>query len=124
MIRYEKMAHHELNFQNEFDGATCIDTLDHVFPEEWPVILHRFREALKPGGILYFTVGDASMTDGLEESYERAKAQELPVVFGEVVDELEECFEKVMATAPEDLEWLESRLVSTSAIIDSPNNLV
>ena len=32
MIRYEKMAHHEQNFKNEFDGAICIDTLEHVFP--------------------------------------------------------------------------------------------
>jgi 2-polyprenyl-3-methyl-5-hydroxy-6-metoxy-1,4-benzoquinol methylase len=65
MIRYVNMAHHELNFQNEFEGAICIDTLLHVFPEEWPVILHKFREALKPDGLLYFTIEDTSTIDGL-----------------------------------------------------------
>ncbi len=103
MIRYVKMAHHELDFHNEFDGAICIDTLPHVFPEEWPVILHRFREALKPGGLLYFTVEDSSTIEGLGESFEGAKAKGLPVVFGEVVDELEECFQEVMETKPEDM---------------------
>ena len=103
MIRYVKVAHYELNFYNDFDGAICIDSLEHVFPEEWPVIMHRFREALKPGGLLYFTIEDASTMEGLKESYERAKARGLPVVPGEEVDELEKCFEMVMATKVEDL---------------------
>ena len=68
--RYE-MALHEMKFQNEFDGAICIEALEHVFPEEWPVIMHGFREALKPGGMLYFTV-DVLATDWLEEQYEKA----------------------------------------------------
>ena len=95
-VRYEKMALHEMNFQNEFDGAICIEALEHVFPEEWPVIIHGFREALKPGGILYFTV-DVVATDWLEEQYEKAKSRGLPVVFGEVADEVEEASKKVIA---------------------------
>jgi cyclopropane fatty-acyl-phospholipid synthase-like methyltransferase len=107
MIRYVKVAHHELDFHEDFDGVICIDTLEHVFPEEWPVIMHRLHEVLKPGGLLYFTIPDAStMNKFLERSYERAKAKELPVVFGEAVDELEECFERVMATKTEDLDKL------------------
>jgi SAM-dependent methyltransferase len=95
-IRYEKMALHEMNFQNEFDGAICIEALEHVFPEEWPEIMHGFREALKPGGMLYFTV-DISVTGRfLEESYEKAKSRELPVVFGELAGEVDVAFEKVM----------------------------
>ncbi len=102
-IRYEKMALHEMNFQNEFDGAICIDALEHVFPEEWPVIMHRFREALKPGGMLYFTV-DISVTGRLlEESYEQAKSRGLPVVFGEVAAEVDVAFEKVMAVEDGDV---------------------
>jgi SAM-dependent methyltransferase len=67
-IRCEKMALHGMSFQNEFDGAICIEALEHVFPEEWPVIMHGFWEALKPGGMLYFTV-DVLPTDWLEEQY-------------------------------------------------------
>jgi cyclopropane fatty-acyl-phospholipid synthase-like methyltransferase len=109
MIRYKKIAHHKLNFRNEFDGAICIDALEHVFPEEWPVILHRFREALKPGGMLYFTVYVSVSTRFLERSYEQARAQGLPVVRGEVVDD--EAFEKVMATETEELENLPGELL-------------
>ena len=109
MIRYKKIAHHKLNFRNEFDGAICIDALEHVFPEEWPVIMHRFREALKPGGMLYFTVYVSVSTRFLERSYAQAKAQGLPVVFGEVVDE--EAFEKVMATEIGDLKNLPGELL-------------
>jgi 2-polyprenyl-3-methyl-5-hydroxy-6-metoxy-1,4-benzoquinol methylase len=97
-IRYEKKGLQEMDFQNEFDGVICIDALEHIFPEDWPVIVRGFREALKPGGVLYFTL-DVSATDSLEEAYEKAKSQGLPVVYGEVVAEVDEAFEKVMAMA-------------------------
>ena len=96
-IRYEHMALQEMSFQNEFDGAICIEALEHVFPEEWPVIVHGFREALKPGGVLYFTLDIMEDSKYLEESYEKAKSRGLPVVFGEVADEVDIAFEKVMA---------------------------
>ena len=72
-IRYKKVEHHRLDFRNEFDGAMCIDALEHVFPEEWPIIMHRFREAIKPGGMLYFTVYVSGSSDFLMRSYEEAK---------------------------------------------------
>lgn len=95
-IRYEKIGVQEMDFQEEFDGATCIDALEHVFPEDWPVILRGFRAALKPGGVLYFTL-DVSATDSLKEDYEKAKSRGLPVVYGELVAETDEAYEKVMA---------------------------
>jgi len=95
-IRYEKKGLQEMDFQNEFDGAICIDALEHVFPEDWPVIVRGFREALKPGGVLYFTL-EVSATDWLEEAYEQATSRGLPVVFGEVAAEVDEAFEKAMA---------------------------
>jgi hypothetical protein len=99
MVRYKKMSLQEMNFKEEFEGAICIDALEHVFPEDWPLILHRFREALKPGGVLYFTL-DVSATGELEEAYEQAKSQGLPVVFGEVATEVEAAYDKVMALKP------------------------
>ena len=88
--RYEKMGLQEMNFHEMFDGVICIDTLEHVCPEDWPGILRRFREALKPRGVLYFTVDPGG--DHVQATYERAKAHGLPVVFGEVVDKVEEAF--------------------------------
>jgi len=95
-VTYEKKGLQEMDYQNEFDGAICIDALEHVFPEDWPAIVHGFWQALKPGGVLYLTV-DVSATDFLQESYERAQAQGLPVVFGEVAADVAQAFEKVMA---------------------------
>jgi SAM-dependent methyltransferase len=97
-VRYEKMGLQEIDFPEAFDGAICIDALEHVCPEDWPAILSRFREALKPGGVFYFTVDRGG--DFVEEAYERAKALGLPVVFGEVADRVQETYEQVMALEP------------------------
>jgi cyclopropane fatty-acyl-phospholipid synthase-like methyltransferase len=55
--QYEKMDLQDMDFQEMFDGAICIDALEHVCPEDWPGILRRFQEALKPGGVclIYFS---------------------------------------------------------------------
>ena len=95
-IRYEKKGLQELDFQDEFDGVICIDALEHVFPEDWPVIVHAFRQALKPGGMVYFTL-DVSAADRLDEAYDQARLRGLPVIYGEVAAELDEAYEKVMA---------------------------
>jgi len=96
-VRYEKVGLQEMDFREAFDGATCIDALEHVCPEDWPVILRGFQAALKPGGVLYFTVDrrDAEEPDELRTAYERAKAQGLPVVYGEVADQVDELYERV-----------------------------
>lgn len=83
-VRYEKMGLQEMDFQNEFDGVICIDALELVCPEDWPGIVRGFREALKPGGVLYFTTA-VMEEDHLKGHYERAKLLELPVVLGEMV---------------------------------------
>ena len=50
--QYQKMGLQEMDFHEAFDGAICMDALEHVCPEDWPGIMKRFREALKPGGLL------------------------------------------------------------------------
>ena len=94
-VRYEKMGLQEMDFQEAFDGVTCIDAMEHVCPEDWPGILRGFREALKPGGVLYLTVVLAE-ADALEKAYERAKERGLPVVLGELADEVEEAYERTL----------------------------
>jgi cyclopropane fatty-acyl-phospholipid synthase-like methyltransferase len=93
--RYEKMGLQEMDFREAFDGVICIDAMEHVCPEDWPGILQRFREALKPDGVLYFTVVLAE-ADDLEQAYARAKEQGLPVVFGEIVDQVEQAYERTL----------------------------
>jgi cyclopropane fatty-acyl-phospholipid synthase-like methyltransferase len=95
-VRYNKMGLQEMDFREVFDGIICIDAMEHVSPEEWPGILRQFQEALKPSGVLYFTV-DLAEGDEVEAAYERAKALRLPVVFGEVADKVDEAYEQMKA---------------------------
>ena len=91
--RYEKMSLQEMDFHEAFDGAICMDAMENIFPEDWPVVLKKFQQALKPGGFLYFTL-ELPETD-LEASYERAKAKGLPVVRGELADEVEDAYARI-----------------------------
>src|SRR5512137_1296268 len=44
-VEYKKMALHEMNFREEFDGVTCMDAMEHICPEDYPGILRGFQEA-------------------------------------------------------------------------------
>ena len=79
-----------------------MDAMEHICPEDWPEILRGFREALKPGGVLYFTFCSLELAEAgeLEDAYERAKALGLPVVFGEVADQVDEAYARAMGMAP------------------------
>jgi SAM-dependent methyltransferase len=104
-LRYAKMGLQELDFQAAFDGIICMDAMEHICPEDWPVILNCFQKALKPGGVIYVTV-DALKPSEDRQSYERARAMGLPVVFGEVVDELDVAYAEAMALEALDLKAL------------------
>jgi 2-polyprenyl-3-methyl-5-hydroxy-6-metoxy-1,4-benzoquinol methylase len=95
-LQYEKLGLQEMNFEVAFDGAICMDAMEHICPEDWPGIMRNFQKALKPGGRLYFTV-DWEEPDVMESSYQRAQALGFPVVYGEVVDELETAYEQAKA---------------------------
>jgi len=101
LLNYEKIGLQEMDFQRLFDGAICIDAMEHICPEDYPGILTAFFKALKPGGLLYFTAEthETAIEDGedLEEAYSKAKAQGLPVVPGEVVDEMETAYPLAMS---------------------------
>lgn len=105
---YENIGLQEMGFRQEFEAATCIDAMEHICPEDWPVILQRFRDALKPGGPLYLTADLGG--DRVEPAYVRAKTMGLPVVPGEVADRVEEGFaffmsyDNVLEISEEDLD--------------------
>ena len=87
-VEYKKMALHEMDFHEAFDGVICMDAMEHICPEDYPGILHGFQVALKPGGILYFTADREEEPDfDLKAYYELGKASGFPIVFGEVADE-------------------------------------
>ncbi len=98
--RYEKMGLQEIAYRETFDGVICMDAMEHVSPEDYPRILRKFQEALKPGGVLYFTMDRADPGE-LAQAYQRARAKGLPVVPGEVVDEVDEASARVKAAGQE-----------------------
>src|SRR5262245_41488837 len=59
----EKLGLQELRVQAAFDGAVCIDALEVVPPEDWPLVLGNLYLALKPSGSLYLTVEIAAAQD-------------------------------------------------------------
>jgi 2-polyprenyl-3-methyl-5-hydroxy-6-metoxy-1,4-benzoquinol methylase len=95
-LHYAKIGLQEMDFQAAFDGVICMDAMEHICPEDWPVILANYHKALRQGGVLYITV-DAQKQDEDGKAYERAKLMGLPVVFGEVVDELDAAYAEAMA---------------------------
>jgi SAM-dependent methyltransferase len=76
----------ELPYRDEFDGVMCVDAMEFVPPEEWPVVVRRFRSALRPGGWLYLTV-ELMPEERVRELTEEGRATGHPLVDGEVLME-------------------------------------
>jgi SAM-dependent methyltransferase len=39
----------DLPYRDDFDGVLCVGAMEFVPPEDWPPVLERFRQALRPG---------------------------------------------------------------------------
>lgn len=81
-VRTEKIGLQELAYQEAFDGAICMDAMENVFPEDWPLVMGNLHRAIKPKGHLYFTVELAKEED-IERAFTEARQMGLPVMFGE-----------------------------------------
>jgi ubiquinone/menaquinone biosynthesis C-methylase UbiE len=88
-VQFEKMGLQEMAFQEVFDGAICMDAMENVPPEDWPLVLNNFHRALKPLGYFYFTAETLENANEIEiqQAFERAQRAGLPVVYGEYPDE-------------------------------------
>ncbi len=78
----EKKGLQELDFTDAFDGIICVDAMEFVGPEDWPVVLNHFQRALKRNGYLYFTV-ELIEAEERAHAYSEGQKQGLPVVEGE-----------------------------------------
>ncbi len=74
----------DLPYESEFDGVMCVDAMEFVPPEDWPIVLERFRRALRPGGWLYLSV-ELVAEDEVRAANGEARREGLPVVDGEVI---------------------------------------
>lgn len=74
----------DLRYEDSFDGVMCVDAMEFVPPEEWPIVLERFHRALRPLGHLYLTV-ELVPPEEVRAANEDARTAGLPVVEGEVI---------------------------------------
>ena len=88
-VQLEKVGLQEMAYREVFDGAICMDAMENVCPEDWPLVLSNFHRALKQRGYLYFTAETIENADEneIKQAFERALQAGLPVVFGEWPDE-------------------------------------
>ena len=80
----ERIGLQELSFAGEFDGVICVDAMEFVSPEAWPLVIGNLRRALRPGGALYITV-ETKAPSVVEAGFTEANGRGLPVVPGEYV---------------------------------------
>ncbi len=84
-VRFEKIGLQEMSFEDVFDGAICMDAMEHICPEDWTVVLKNFQRALKQHGYLYFTVEIQDESE-VKAAYDEAQRSGLPVVYGEWIN--------------------------------------
>jgi SAM-dependent methyltransferase len=78
------MGLQEMPYHEAFDAACCMDAMEFVFPEDWPLVLDNLYRAIKPDGYLYFTVELADEQE-VEKAFIAGQKMGLPVVHGEWV---------------------------------------
>jgi cyclopropane fatty-acyl-phospholipid synthase-like methyltransferase len=78
----EKVGLQEMRYREAFDGAICVDAMEFVFPEDWPLVLGNLRDAVKPRAYLYFTVELAAEGD-VQDAFVAGRQAGWPIVHGE-----------------------------------------
>ena len=79
-----KMGLQEMHFEEILDDVICMDAMEFVFPEDWPLVMDNLHQAIKAGGFCYFTVELAAEQD-IERDFQAGLEMGLPVVYGESV---------------------------------------
>ena len=80
--RLEQIGLQELSIDRECDAAMCVDAMEHVPPEEWPLVLSNLRRAVRLESQVYLTV---EQVEREELDRAAAAADEAPARYGEDV---------------------------------------
>ncbi len=81
-VPLEKIGLQELAFRSAFDAVLCVDSMEFVSPEDWPLVLANLRRAVRPGALLYLTVEQIAASE-IDRAFEAWTAEGLPVARGE-----------------------------------------
>jgi len=82
--QFELVGLQELAFDGEFDAVMCIDAMEHVPPEDWPLVVRNLRRAVQPGGYGYLSLEEVDESE-LDRAFSEATAAGLPAIYGEDV---------------------------------------
>jgi ubiquinone/menaquinone biosynthesis C-methylase UbiE len=72
-VPVRKLGLQEFSDAGACDALICVDAMENIFPEDWPVVLGNFYRALRPGGLLYFTV-ELADPDETQAAFEKGQA--------------------------------------------------
>ena len=73
--------HLRTDLGSAMDGLLCVDALENVGPEDWPIVVHGLAAVLRPGAPAYVTVELAGDEIVMDDDAETA-----PLVAGEVLE--------------------------------------
>ncbi len=74
----------EISVTGEYDAIICMDAMEYVSPEDWPLVLNNFHRALKQDGWLYLT-SEIPGEGAVDEALKEGQVLGYPVVPGESV---------------------------------------
>lgn len=90
MVETYQARLHQFRLKERFDGIICIDALENIFPEHWPLVLRNLAAMLKSGGLMYITIelaGPSGYTpEGLRQMVESHR-EVMPLRYGEVIED-------------------------------------
>ena len=112
-----KSSLQELDLAPDFGGVMCIDAMENVPPEDWPIVLANLHRALKPDGLLYLTVEEHDQAD-IDRAHADASARGLPVVPGEILFHGTDYH--YVPTRPQVTEWVAAEGLAVVEEADSP----
>ena len=84
-VSLELRALQDLPYDREFDAVMTVDAMEHIPPEDWPLVLANVHRAVRPGGVIYLTVEEQDPPK-IEQAFAALSARGLPVVRGEVIE--------------------------------------
>jgi SAM-dependent methyltransferase len=75
----------DLSHVREFDAVLTIDAMQHIPPEDWPLVLANLHRAARPGGLVYLTVHELERHH-IQRAFESLSARGLPAVRSELAE--------------------------------------
>ena len=84
-ITLDQVRLQDLPYDGEFDAIMTIDAMEHIPPEDWPLVLANLHRAARHGGLVYLTVEEVAEPE-IEDAFASLTRRGLPAVRGEVID--------------------------------------